>query len=94
MKFRKYLFVIALHAYHHYEISTRFFTICCNISLLSKLISLFILYLMYYLKVDGQRFRAHKNILAATIPYFERMFLSDFQESNMEIVPMMNITAS
>ncbi|XP_060522412.1 kelch-like protein 18 [Cylas formicarius] len=38
------------------------------------------------LKVDGQHFSAHKIVLAATIPYFNAMFMNDMVESrNKEI---------
>lgn len=39
-------------------------------------------------QADGQKFSAHKIILAASIPYFQGMFMHDMVEANKAEIPM------
>ena len=49
-------------------------------------------YGLYFVQVHGKMFVAHKIILAATIPYFQKMFTNDFLEKNQKVVSISSIT--
>ena len=40
------------------------------------------------LKVDGQEFKAHKSVLAASSEYFKVMFTSNFREQNASVIKL------
>jgi len=42
---------------------------------------------------DGRKFAAHKNILAASSPFWDVMFQGDFSESNEATIPLRNINS-
>lgn len=46
------------------------------------------------IRVAGTDISAHRNVLAATSPYFRAMFTSDFSEARMEIVPIFDVDPS
>ncbi|XP_019616369.1 PREDICTED: kelch-like protein 18 [Branchiostoma belcheri] len=45
------------------------------------------------LDVQGQRFPCHRNVLAASVPYFYAMFTSGLRETNQGDVPLHGVTA-
>ena len=44
------------------------------------------------LNVEGKKISAHKNILAASSPYFHSLFLGDFKESNWSEISILGFT--
>lgn len=45
-------------------------------------------------QVDDQSFSAHRLVLAATIPYFNGMFLSDMAESKQKNITLQGFDSS
>ncbi|CAH1250759.1 KLHL18 [Branchiostoma lanceolatum] len=45
------------------------------------------------LEVQGQRFSCHRNVLAASVPYFRVMFTSGLSETNQDVVLLQGVTA-
>ncbi|XP_078582587.1 kelch repeat and BTB domain-containing protein 8-like [Branchiostoma floridae x Branchiostoma japonicum] len=45
------------------------------------------------LDVQGQMFSCHRNVLAASVPYFHVMFTSGLSETNQDVVPLHGVTA-
>ena len=46
---------------------------------------------MFHLQVGDTKFRAHRIILAASIPYFNAMFTHDMVESKQDEISMQGI---
>ena len=44
------------------------------------------------LNVEGKKISAHKNVLAASSPYFYSLFLGDFKESNWSEISILGVT--
>ena len=45
------------------------------------------------MQVEDETYPVHKVILAASIPYFQKMFMNDFMEKNQKIVKISDINS-